>query len=395
MKTTIPKILVINSGSSSIKFAFYQNDTALKRGLHGTLERIGLSGTNLSFAENEGGKVESIPFNATEYVATVALFLDWLREQDGMQSVETVGHRVVHGMKHTQPEVVTQKLLEELHRISTYDPAHLPGEIELMEAFRKKYPKLTQVACFDTAFHHSMPRVAKLLPIPWRYEAMGLKRYGFHGLSYAYLMHELKRVDPVAAQGRVILAHLGNGASLAAVIHGKSIDTSMGFTPTSGMMMSTRSGDLDPGLVNFLARTENMTPAHFDHLANHESGLLGLSGTSSDMRDLLELEKKDARAADAVDLFCYQTKKWIGSFAAALGGLETLIFSGGIGENSPTIRERICDGLGFLGVELDPSRNAINAELITSDAGRVAGRVFRTDEELMIARSVNRLLEVK
>ncbi len=173
MKTTIPKILVINSGSSSIKFAFYQNDTALKRGLHGTLERIGLSGTNLSFAENEGGKVESIPFNATEYVATVALFLDWLREQDGMQSVETVGHRVVHGMKHTQPEVVTQKLLEELHRISTYDPAHLPGEIELMEAFRKQYPKLTQVACFDTAFHHSMPRVAKLLPIPWRYEAMG------------------------------------------------------------------------------------------------------------------------------------------------------------------------------------------------------------------------------
>jgi acetate kinase len=298
-------------------------------------------------------------------------------------------------MKHTQPEVVTQDLLDELDRISTYDPVHLPGEIELMEAFRKQYPKLTQVACFDTAFHRAMPRVAKLLPIPLRYEEMGVERYGFHGLSYAYLMEELKRLDPDAAKGRVILAHLGNGASLAAVLGGKSIDTSMSFTPASGMMMSTRSGDLDPRLVNFLAKTGEMSPAQFDHLANHESGLLGISGTGSDMRDLLDLldlEKPDDRAAKAVELFCYQAKKLIGSFAAALGGLDALVFSGGIGENAPVIRERICEGLGFLGVELDSSRNAKSEGLISPDARQVAVRVIRTDEELMIARSVGRVL---
>ncbi len=398
MNATSPHILVINSGSSSIKFAFYPKNTGVKRGAHGRLERIGLDGTNLSFTDNTGGKVESIPFSAPEHSSTAAHFVDWLKEQDCMQSVEAVGHRVVHGMKHTQPEIVTRDLLEELDRIRSYDPVHLPGEIELMEALRKQYPKLTQIACFDTAFHRAMPRVAKLLPIPLRYEKMGVERYGFHGLSYAYLMEELKRLDPDAAMGRVILAHLGNGASLAAVQDGKSIDTSMGFTPASGMMMSTRSGDLDPGLVNFLAKTGKMSPAQFDHLANHESGLLGISGTSSDMRDLLDLldlEKQDDRAAKAVELFCYQAKKMIGSFAAALGGLDALVFSGGIGENAPVIRERICEGLGFLGVELDTSRNAKPEALISPDAGQVAVRVIRTDEELMIARSVGRVLGLR
>ena len=237
-----------------------------------------------------------------------------------------------------------------------------------------------------------MPRVAKLLPIPRRYAAKGVERYGFHGLSYAYLMEELRRLDPAAAKGRVILAHLGNGASLAAVRDSKSIDTSMGFTPTAGLVMSTRTGDLDPGLVYFLARTEHMTAARFQQMVNHESGLLGISGTSSDLRDLLARETRDARAADAVELFCYQAKKWIGSFAAALGGLDTLIFAGGIGENAPSVRARICEGLGFLGVELDRKRNAKGAALISSKAGRVKVRVIRTDEELMIARSIARLL---
>jgi acetate kinase len=239
-----------------------------------------------------------------------------------------------------------------------------------------------------------MPRVAKLLPIPRRYEARGVERYGFHGLSYAYLMEELRRLDPAAAKGRVILAHLGNGASLAAVRHGKSIDTSMGFTPTSGVVMSTRTGDLDPGLVYYLARTERMTAARFQRMANHESGLLGVSGTSSDVRDLLAKEAGDVRAAEAVALFCYQVKKWIGSFAAALGGVDTLVFSGGIGEHSPLVRERICDGLGFLGIELNRKRNARNAPLSSSDTGRVKVRVIRTDEELMIARSVARVLNL-
>jgi acetate kinase len=296
-------------------------------------------------------------------------------------------------MTHSEPEQVTPQLLDELHRITPYDPEHLPLEIELIEAFRQRHPALPQVACFDTAFHRTMPRVASLLPIPRRYDAAGVRRYGFHGLSYEFLIEELARLgDPAATKGRVILAHLGNGASLATVRDGKSIDTSMGFTPTSGLVMSSRSGDLDPGLVSYLARTEQMNAAQFQKMVNTESGLLGVSEISSDLRDLLALEADDARAAEAVALFCYQTKKWIGSSAAALGGLDTLVFAGGIGENSPLVRTRICEGLGFLGIEIDDARNTENASLISTDAGRVAVRVVRTDEELMIALSICRLL---
>jgi len=308
-------------------------------------------------------------------------------------SVTAVGHRVVHGMTHSEPERVTPELLDELRRITPYDPEHLPLEIELMEAFRQRHPALPQVVCFDTAFHRTMPRVASLLPIPRRYEAAGVRRYGFHGLSYEFLVEELSRLgDPAATNGRVILAHLGNGASVAAVRDGKSIDTSMGFTPTAGLVMSTRSGDMDPGIAPYLARTEQMSTQQFYKMVNHESGLLGVSETSSDMRDLLASETQDVRAAEAVALFCYQAKKWIGSFAAALGGLDTLVFAGGIGENAPLVRARICEGLGFLGIELDESRNAKTAPVISTDARRAKVRVIRTDEELMIARSVCRVL---
>ena len=237
-----------------------------------------------------------------------------------------------------------------------------------------------------------MPRVAKLLPIPRRYAAKGVERYGFHGLSYAYLMEELGRLDPAAPKGRVILAHLGNGASLAAVRDGQSMDTSMGFTPAAGLVMGTRSGDLDPGLLSFLARSEGMTPAGFDRMVNDKSGLLGVSEISSDLRELLAQEAADVRAAEAVALFCYQAKKWIGSFVAALGGLDTLVFAGGIGENAPLVRARICEGLSFLGIELNDSRNAAAEGVISSDGSRATVRVIRTDEELMIARSVYRLL---
>jgi acetate kinase len=240
-----------------------------------------------------------------------------------------------------------------------------------------------------------MSRVASLLPIPRRYDAVGVRRYGFHGLSYEFLMDELNRLgDPAAAKGRVILAHLGNGASLAAVRDGKCIDTSMGFTPTAGLVMSSRSGDLDPGLVSYLARTEQMSATQFQEMVNHASGLLGVSEISSDLRDLIAQESDDIRAAEAVALFCYQAKKWIGSFAAALGGLDTLVFAGGIGENASLIRERICDGLGFLGIELNQNRNTTNAPLISTDGGRVKVRVIRTDEELMIARSATRVLNL-
>ena len=387
-------ILTINGGSSSIRFAVYEAGETPRMQFAGKIDRIGMSGTNVTVHLSDGKGPAPRRMAARDHRTAAAFLLDWLEAEPAFASVKAAGHRLVHGMKHSEPERVTPKLLAELRRITPYDPDHLPREIGLIETIRRRHPKLPQLACFDTAFHRTMPRVAKLLPIPRRYAAKGVERYGFHGLSYSYLMEELARLDAAAAQGRVILAHLGSGASLAAVRHGKSVDTSMGFTPAAGLVMGTRSGDLDPGLVYYLARTERMTAAQFQKMVNHESGLLGVSGTSSDLRDLCAREATDPRAADAVELFCYQARKWIGSFAAVLGGVDTLVFAAGIGENAPLIRQRICDGLGFLGIELDGRRNASNSPLISADAGRVKVRVIRTDEELMIARSVSRLLKL-
>ncbi len=341
-----------------------------------------------------GGCDEDRPVTAADQKAAVRLLIDWLDRAVGFTEIAAVGHRIVHGgSRYHQPERVTAELIEELHKISPCDPDHLPGEIELVEAFQNRDPGLPQVACFDTAFHHGMPRVAQIVPIPRRFEAAGVRRYGFHGLSYAFLMEELARVaSPEEAGGRVILAHLGAGASLAAVRGGHSVDTSMGFTPASGLVMGTRTGDLDPGLVRFLSRTGGITADQFDSLVNHESGLLGVSETSSDVRDLLARQNADVRAAEAVELFCYQAKKWLGAFAAALGGLDTLVFSGGIGENAPEIRRRICEGLEFLGIALDENRNASSALLISTDQGPVKVRVIRTDEGLMIAKAAARLI---
>jgi acetate kinase len=395
MKTADHCILTINGGSSSIKFALYPVGETLQRKLYGMVDRIGLSGTKLTAYDRDGKPQSSRNLAVCNHKTAAEFLIDWLEKQQGFESVQVVGHRVVHGMKHTAPELVTPDLLDELHSISPYDPEHLPQEIELIETFIRRYPALRQVACFDTAFHGRMPRVAKLLPIPRRYDAKGIHRYGFHGLSYAYMMEELERLgDPAAAAGRVILAHLGNGASMAAVRDGKSIDTSMGFTPTAGLVMSTRSGDLDPGLAPYLARTEQTTAEQFYEMVSHGSGLLGISETSSDMRDLLAREADDARAAEAIALFCYQAKKWIGAYSAALGGLDTLVFSGGIGENSPVIRARICEDLEFLGIEIDEQLNDTNETVISPAAGRVVIRVIRTDEELMIARSASRILEI-
>jgi acetate kinase len=385
-------VLTINGGSSSIRFAVYRAGAKPKLHAAGKIDRIGLSGTSLVVNEPSPPKRAPLPISGKGHSAAVDFLLQWLESEVFFRSITAVGHRLVHGMRHTEPARVTRKLLAELKRITPYDPDHLPGEIKLIEAFLLRHPKLPQVACFDTSFHRSMPQVAKRLPIPRHFSSKGIERYGFHGLSYAYLMEELKRIDPVEAKGRVILAHLGSGASLAAVKQGKSMDTSMGFTPTAGLVMGTRTGDLDPGLNYFLSRTEGMTASQFQYMVNHESGLLGISETSSDLRDLCSREATDVRAKEAVDIFCYQVRKWIGSFAAALGGVDTLVFAGGIGENAPAIRRRICAQLGFLGVELDERRNAKNAPLISE--GRVQVRVIRTNEEIMIARSVCRLLKL-
>ena len=380
-----PLVLTINGGSSSIKFALFEPGEPPRLVQSGQIEGIGQATARFSVKGAPATKIA-----APDHTAAVNVLMDWLEKSAARGSLAAAGHRVVHGgPKYSEPERITAELVEELRRLSPFDPEHLPEEILLTEAFHRRFPELPQVACFDTAFHHDLPRVAQLLPIPRRYEAQGVRRYGFHGLSYAFLMEELARLAGAeAARGRVILAHLGNGASLAAVCEGKPVDTSMSFTPAAGVPMSTRSGDLDPGLVWFLARNEKMSAQQFNEMVNFQSGLLGVSETSSDMRDLLECETQDVRAAEAVALFCYQVRKWIGGFAAALGGLDTLVFAGGIGENAPIVRARICKGLEFLGIELDDPKNEANAGVISMPSGRVAVRVIHTDEEQMIAKTV-------
>lgn len=394
MKPANPRILTINGGSSSIKFALFDAGHSLRRLFEGGIERIGLPQSTFrvqgAHPADNFSRLVAVP----DHTSAAGVVMDWVEGRTERDAPTAVGHRVVHGgPKFGKPQRITADMLEELQRLSPFAPDHLPPEILLTQAFHRRFPHLPQVACFDTAFHHDLPRVAQMLPIPRRYEAQGVRRYGFHGLSYAFLMEELARLgDPAATEGRVVLGHLGNGASLAAVRDGKPIDTSMCLTPAAGVPMSTRSGDLDPGLVWYLARTERMSAKQFNAMVNLESGLLGVSETSSDMRDLLAREPQDVRAAEAVALFCFQVKKWIGAFAAALGGLDTLVFAGGIGEHAPAIRARICDGLAFLGIELDERQNAVNGGVISGASSRVAVRVIRTDEEQVIAKTVCHVL---
>lgn len=393
MKQENSNILTINGGSSSIKFALYNMDENPKEFFSGQIKRIGLGDPEFTVINNITHEKNEIIIDATNFKEAAEVLIKWLQKQKYFDQVNCIGHRVVHGMQHSQPEIIDNDLLEELHKISEYDPDHLPAEIEMIELFKMEFPKLIQVACFDTSFHTTMPPVAKMFAIPRRYYTKGIHRYGFHGLSYAYLMQELENLaGKEASQGKIILAHLGSGASLAAVKEGKSIDTTMGFTPVSGLPMSTRCGDIDPGIAWYLMQFEKLDPKQFNHLINHESGLLGISETSGNIQALIEIEDKDSRAAEAIELFCYQTKKWIGSFAAVLCGLDTLVFSGGIGEHSPEIRSEICDCLEFLGVELDEIKNMRNEAVISKEESRVIVRVIKTNEEIMIARLVSDVL---
>jgi acetate kinase len=356
----------------------------------GRVERVGLGQSRLIVSDANGNRREDREVEAPDQAAAAGLVIELLERNPGLVAIAAVGHRVVHGGdRFVEPALVTPEMLDRLRQISPLDPEHLPGEIALIEAIDRAVPGVPQVACFDTAFHRTLPRPAQIVPIPRRYWKLGIRRYGFHGLSYTYLMEELTRAS--AARGRVVLAHLGAGASLAAVREGRCLETTMGFTPTSGLVMGTRCGDLDPSLLAYLAHAEGMTPEQFHRMVNEESGLLGVSETSADLRDLLARQQADVRAAEAVELFCYRVKTGIGALSAVLGGLDSLVFSGGIGENSPEVRRRACDGLEYLGITLDEARNAAGAPLISTDTSPTQVRVIRTDEEVVIAREAIRL----
>jgi acetate kinase len=389
-------VLAINGGSSSIKFALYEANEVLRKKFEGSIERIGLPNAFLRVKGIDGADNFSKDIDAGDQKQAVGFLMDWIEKRIGADALFAVGHRIVQGgPKDSETQLVTKELLDDLYLYEALDPEHLPQELMIIEAFIYRFPDTPQVLCFDTAFHHDMPRVAKILAIPRRYEAKGVRRLGFHGISYSFLMRELVRIaGKDAFPSRVILAHLGSGASLAAVENGKSIDTSMGFTPSAGLVMGTRCGDLDPGLNYYLARTEGTDASQFQHMVDYESGLLGISETSSDMKDLLLHESSDVRAKEAIEVFCYQTKKWIGSYSAALGGLDTLVFAGGIGENVPVIRSRICKGLEFLGVDIDENLNKANEGIISKKMGKVAVRIIRTDEEFMIAQQVSQMLKL-
>ena len=385
MKPDSSKLLTINGGSSSIRFAMYTIGDIKECIFSGKIDRIGLDNPELKVIYKDEQK--SLHANANNFQEAADFLIEWLENQQDFNQVKCIGHRVVYGIQHPQPEIIDDDLLEELKQVKEYDIDHLPAEIEMIKLFKKKYPSLLQVACFDTSFHNAMPRVAKLLPIPRRFDKAGIRKYGFHGISYSYLMEELKnKAGKDNANEKIILAHLGSGASLAAVKEGKSIDTSMGFTPAGGIVMGTRCGDIDPGVAWYIMQSEKMPVSQFNQLINHESGLLGVSEISSDMQDLLAKENSDIRAAEAIGLFCYQAKKWIGSFIAVLNGLDALVFSGGIGENAPIIRSRICEDLQYIGIELNEVQNKINAFQISTVNSKVGVYVIPTNEELMIAK---------
>ena len=382
-------IVTVNAGSSSIKLAVFTLQGDVEKVIEASVENIGQDAAVL--VTTEGSK----QVIAGQHRDAANILVSWLAGQVAGASIVAVGHRIVHGgpdYYKTQP--ATDEVLANLQELTAFGPNHLPAQLELVATLKNALPQAQHALCFDTAFHHDLPNRAWLLPIPRHFEAKGVRRYGFHGLSYAYILEELRRVEgETAANGKVIIAHLGSGASLAALQDGKSIDTTMSMTPASGIPMSTRAGDLDPGLALYLAQTQGYDAERFNHMVNFESGLLGISETTADMKKLLEIEAKDKRAKDAVDIFCYQVKKSIGGFAAALGGLNTLVFTGGMGENAPKIRARICEGLEFLGVSIDTARNQQGARLISADGSQVGAHVIHTDEATTIARETAQLIK--
>ncbi len=387
------RLLTINTGSSSLKAALYEMDQAERLNLAVQADRIGLPDSRIRITDAQGKPLLEQQRVVNDHESALQAFFDWLQKHAPDKELDAVGHRVVHGgSRYSAPQLIDGELVHTLQELVPIDPNHLPQAISAIQTVTHLHPNLPQVACFDTAFHRTMPRVAQMFALPRTYWDAGVVRYGFHGLSYEYIMQELRAQDSTAARGRVVIAHLGNGASMAAVRDGIGIDTTMGFTPTGGLVMGTRTGDLDPGVLLYLLESQGMNPAALNTVVNRQSGLLGVSGTSADMHDLLDKAPSDEHAAEAVDLFCYQAKKFLGAFAAVLGGLDTLIFTGGIGEHAAPVRGRICEGLAFLGIALDEERNNAHAPVISRDGAPAVVRVMKTNEDVMIARHTYRLV---
>lgn len=380
-------ILTVNAGSSSIKMAVFSTSGTQKL-FEGAVNNIGQQTAQLVMGSDDEKVV------VHDHLEAVDLLTNMLSRHITASNIMAVGHRIVHGgPKYYKTIHANNQVIQELREVGVFDPEHLPIELDIVALFQKELPNTPQVLCFDTAFHHGLPTQSRLLPLPRHFEALGIRRYGFHGLSYAYILEELRRVEgTTAAHGKVIIAHLGSGASLAALRDGKSIDTTMSMTPASGIPMSTRSGDLDPGLLFYLNRTQGYDTERLHHITNFESGLLGISGITPDMKQLIEQEADHSQARDAVDIFCYHVTKTIGAFAAALGGLNTLVFTGGMGENAPKVRTRICKDLEFIGVHINEERNQESARLISADDSPVGVHVIHTDESVTIARETIKTL---
>ena len=387
------RILTINSGSSSLKVALYAIGDRETLIIGAEADRIGKSTAQLRVTDGRGQQSIHPQARLSNQSEAFEAAFEVLERQAPGENFDAIGHRIVHGgRRYVEPQRITFELVAELRALVPMDPDHLPQAINDIEIVSRKYPDVGQIACFDTAFHRTMPRVAQLCPLPARYFDQGILRYGFHGISYEYILSELRVLDGRLADGRVVVAHLGSGASMAAIRGGQSLDTSMGFTPASGLLMSTRSGDIDPGVLVHLLSREGQNAETINTLINKQAGLLGVSGISADMQDLLAQEEANSNAADAIALFCYRAKKYLAAYAAVLGGLDIVVFTAGIGEHAPIIRERICMGLGFCGIQIDPARNRVNAPVISTDDSRVKVRVVKTNENLMLARHAARLL---
>ena len=386
------RILTINCGSSTLKFELFEAAKGERSIARGLVDRIGGRGSlELISGSGERTVVRSIAANHGEAALQAIRLLD---SSDLLGELEAVGHRVVHGgARFSGPALLDTGAEDAIEELAEFAPLHNGPALAAIRAVREALGReMPQVATFDTAFHSRMPRIARLFALPRQLVDEGVLRYGFHGLSYEYVMSRLRALDPEAAAGRVVIAHLGNGASMVAVRGGVGVDTTMGFTPTGGLVMGTRSGDLDPGVLLYLLEERGLIPREIGDLINRRAGLLGVSETSADMRDLLNRETSDPRAAEAISLFCYGAKKFLGALTAALGGLDTLVFTGGIGEHAAPVRWRICEGLEFLGIRLEPDRNAEHASIVSRDGTPVNVRVIPTDENLMVARHTCRLV---